>query len=197
MPNTPNAEPNWGDRIREARAAKDTAAAVYEQTVRDANKAGRSVSQIAKDIGRKDRTVITRILGETPGEAVTAPRLPVVIWLEAPGSASENGLYTRLERAMSQRGWLVAGDMSAWHLSRAGAACVHVNARATLDDDPVQVELMEAKEDGPYAPWRRLAGGDYPRIRRYDEDATNNAGRQGAYCLDEQHIARLVADLLA
>lgn len=187
----------WSDRIRAARAAKEQATAVYEQIIRDANAAGRTVSQIARDIDRKDRTVITRILNDDPAEPVAAPHLPVVIYLQAPGSASPEGAYDRFARAMHQRGWMtVANDQQAWHLSRAGATCVHVNVRAHVSDDPVHVELMEAKEAGPYAPWKRLAGGAYPRIFRYDEDATNHARRKGAFCTDEQHVARLVADLL-
>ncbi|MEV7157139.1 hypothetical protein AB0N77_21320 [Streptomyces misionensis] len=82
-------------------------------------------------------------------------------------------------RAMQQRGWLVTGDQTAWHLSRAGAARVHV------------------KEGGPYAPWRQLADADYPRTRYYDENATNNIGGAGTYCTVEQHVARLDAAPLA
>lgn len=44
--------------------------------------------------------------------------------------------------------------------------------------------------------WKVLAGGQYPRLRVFDETATNNLGGRGAYCLDVQHVARRIADLI-
>lgn len=44
--------------------------------------------------------------------------------------------------------------------------------------------------------WKRTAGGERRRPRRYDETAANNMGHAGAYVVDEQIIARWIADLL-
>lgn len=137
--------PDWGERIRAARTTKDQSTAVYEQTVRDAHTAGRSATQIARDLDRKDRTVITRILRANPAKPVPAPALPVVVFLRA-----RSATWERVSQAMHMRGWMTVGNgQQAWYLSRAGATCVHVDLITYLDDSPIDVQLMQAVEAQP------------------------------------------------
>jgi hypothetical protein len=138
--------PDWDEKIRTARASRDHAVQVYEQTVRDAHTVGkRSATQIAKAIDRKDRTVITRILRADPDQPAAVPGLPVVVWLRA-----RSALWPRVADAMHLRGWMTIGnEQQAWYLSRAGATCVRVDLMTQLDSDPVQIELVQAVEAQP------------------------------------------------
>ncbi|WP_186779877.1 hypothetical protein [Streptomyces salinarius] len=228
---------SWGPRLRDSRAAKETAALVHEQTVRDAYEAGMKVSWIRDELGLKDRTGIVRALradrlAPEDAAAIAEPVLPVHVYLRAPGFGE--GFWTRMLATLHARGWrVVRNEQEAWYLSRAGAVMVHVDVAALLDDDPVTVALMQAVEAQPaeqpsYAVeellpvsagislerafpgaskhrvavqtterrWKRLAGGERPRPTRYDAEATNNLGTKGAHGIDEQVIARWVADLL-
>lgn len=133
----------WDEKIRTARATREQSASTYEQTVRDAHAAGRSASDIARALGIKDRTGITRILRAEQGEVIAAPMLPTVVYLRGPGHGEQT--WATMHQVMHQRGWYSTGDATqAWHLSRAGATTVHVDFSIMMDDDPVTVSLMQA-----------------------------------------------------
>lgn len=175
---------DWGERIRAARTAKDRAVGVYEQTIRDAHAGGRSAAQIARDLDRKDRTAITRILQAGPGQSAVAPGLPVVVFLRAPSA-----LWTRVAEALHTRGWMAVGNWQrAWYLSRAGAVCVHVDLTTMLDTQPIHVELMRAVEAQPaeepsYPVKELLPTAAAIMLERAHPDAAN-------YCVPVQTVER-------
>ncbi|MGW5636470.1 hypothetical protein [Streptomyces sp. NPDC003832] len=138
--------PDWDEKVRAARAGRDHAVQVYEQTVRDAHAVGnRSATQIARAIDRKDRTVITRILRADPEQPAAVPTLPVVVWLRA-----RSVLWPRMADALHLRGWMAVGsEQQAWYLSRAGAPCIRVDLITQLDSDPVLIQLVQAVEAQP------------------------------------------------
>ncbi|MFH8350219.1 hypothetical protein [Streptomyces sp. NPDC018045] len=139
------AGPDWGQRIRDARAAKDHANTVYEQTIRDAHAAGRSVSAMANDLGQKSRKLLTAIVGRTAGD-VPPVALPVVVYLS--GRGRSDATWAEMRAAMHARGWYaVSHELTAWHLSRGGATCVHVYFGSGR---PVSVTLEEAVYAQPY-----------------------------------------------
>lgn len=179
---------DWASRIREARENRNSATAIYEQTIRDAHASGRSQSQIARDLGITDRTTIARILSEQP-DTIPAPKLPVVV-----STSARDARTQRLDPVMHQRGWHTASRTSAWHLSKAGATVVLVDA----GKDIVSVSVSVAKGTDPSADnaWRDMTSQRRKGVYRHEPTATNNIGRQGANVLDEQWVARLVADLL-
>ncbi|MYV63274.1 hypothetical protein GTW37_32780 [Streptomyces sp. SID4931] len=136
---------SWPQRLRDARQAKRAAAAVYEQTIRDAkNVGGMTASGIAAAIDVKDRSQITKYLRVEAPANVPPVRLPLVVYLE--GYARPAALQ-EATAAMYQRGWLVTGPLGAWHLSRAGArvVCVHF----PRDSEFLTVSLVQAVHEQP------------------------------------------------
>ncbi|MGW6203709.1 hypothetical protein ACWF9B_08695 [Streptomyces sp. NPDC055089] len=136
---------DWGDRLRQARQDKERAAAVYEQTVRDAHADGRAVAQMSRDLGIKDRTRLSAIAGGEAAQDTPGPRLPLVVDLQ--GGARPDAVE-EINRSMAARGWYaISSHQDAWYLSRAGATVVQVFFPRGLDT--VTVRLVRAVHAQP------------------------------------------------
>lgn len=139
-----SAEPDWGERIRAARTARDAGTMRYETTLRAANAAGRGINQIARDLGIQDRTAIMRVLDGPEAVPDHEPRLPVVVYLRSRRATAR--IWADMNAAMHARGWVtVTSDDQAWHLSR---ALVPALVRVDFDNDgtdEVTVTLQQAK----------------------------------------------------
>jgi hypothetical protein len=149
MSETPESSTSWPQRVRDAREDKDRAGLVYEQTIRDAKNIGNmSINSIARTLGIRDRTQITKYLGAEIPDDVAPVRLPVVLSLH--GAGNSDAAWARMRAGIAARGWLATDDNSSWHLSRAGATTVHVNWPTSLVN--VQISLVRAVHCQPADP---------------------------------------------
>lgn len=188
--------PDWDEKVRAARTARDGAQSVYEQTVRDAHEiGGRSANSIARALGIKSREQITRYLHATDPAAAPTVKLPLVVYLRGRGRSDE--CWREMRAGCAARGWYdISDETAAWHIARAGATVVVCDFSAGLRPERVDVRLVAAKYDDDHETWKTLAGHeDWPAPTRHDPVATNNLGTKGAFVLETQGVLRLIAQV--
>jgi hypothetical protein len=205
----------WADSIRAARdariAAVAMATAAEEQTIRAAAASGASPSEIARELGVQDRTRIYRILKQVGDQAtVNPPRAPITVWLRGRGNSERT--WDQVKCAMWLRGYLTVQDENAaFHRQRSGMTTVLADfSIGDVDGRVVGVWTVRARyrndrDDG--VPDDMLSGDDYHQIvpikgdtrtrpERLDDTVRNKGGQFGAYVLDVDAFADMVAGVL-
>lgn len=126
---TVNERPAWEQRILDTREAIDRAITEHEQAIADAKMADAPVSQIARVLGRQDRTGLYRAIQrarERTMQAVPQPPHTPVAYVRTRQRASD--LRLRVEMALRARG---VATMSVWpdvwYLGMGGVPLLQVN----------------------------------------------------------------------
>lgn len=148
------------DRVATTRDARDLAAAVHDQAIRDAKAAGHPVTQIAGTLGVTNRMRLYAVIDKPDEPARPVTPTPVVFLR---GVGAPESTWARVETAMLRRGFAVVKDrQQAWHLARGGVPVVLVDFSA--DRPTATASLVKAKWKTIHL--RRTAGQLLPRSER-------------------------------
>lgn len=148
------------DRVAATRDARDLAAAVHDQAIRDAKASGHPVTQIAGTLGVTNRMRLYAVI-DKPDEPARPVTPTPVVFLRGAGAPGDT--WARVETAVLRRGFAVVKDrQQAWYLARGGVPVVLVDFSA--DRPTATAGLVQAK-------WkttrnRRTAGQLLPRSER-------------------------------
>lgn len=160
MNNTDSPRPVWAQRLIDTREAVARAVAEHEQAIADARTARAPVAQIARELGRQNRTVLYQAIErarERTMQAVPQPPLTPVAYVRTRQRAGD--LRLRVEIALRARGIATIGVWpDVWHLSMGGVPMLQVNLEETT--------LAEGRPETTPGIYRVTAGEDPEDGRR-------------------------------
>lgn len=130
---TVNERPAWEQRILDTREAINRAIAAHDQAIADAKMANAPVAQIARVLGRQDRTGLYRAIQrarERTMQAVPQPPHTPVAYVRTRQRASD--LRLRVEMALRARGIATMSVWpDVWYLGMGGVPLLQINLEET------------------------------------------------------------------
>lgn len=120
-------------RVADTRTARDRAAAVHDQAIRDAAAAGHPLTSIASTLGVTNRKRLYTVLGRPPADDPGPPPPTPVVFLRGAGATTTS--WQNIETAMHTRGLNTVRDrQQAWNLARAGHPVILVDFSTSTRD---------------------------------------------------------------
>lgn len=129
---TVNEHPAWEQRILDTREAINRAIAAHDQAIADAKMSAAPVSQIARVLGRQDRTGLYRAIQrakERTMQAIPQPPHTPVAYVRTRERASD--LRLRVEIALRARGIATMRWPDVWYLGMGGVPLLQINLEET------------------------------------------------------------------
>jgi hypothetical protein len=124
--------PEFLTRVAATRSAREQAAAVHDQAIRDAKTAGHPVTRIAGTLGVTNRMRLYAVLDTTPDNDPAEPAPTPVVFLRGAGAPAAT--WRDIETALHRRGLATVKDrQQAWNLARGGIPVILVDFSANTD----------------------------------------------------------------